>query len=215
MSLNLETTKPAISDNKEYCVSLYGLSLDHPQDWIVRFGKVLYREHGVMDVLEPSSKCEAIFTVMWRPYQSLFLHHSFVEDEQDQNALQKGLDRLTGKNKEIPETSDPDFNNKARIALQSYKTKVRKGFQNDFGQFKLLDDEEITLNSHYAIKETSQFMAAHGVIKRSKIKVYRQSFYYVCPESKRLMILHSSANVDKHEFYQQYFDRFLDTFCCH
>ena len=223
MSLNIQPVIiPEVNIlDSEYTVSLYGMSVQHPKEWIARFGKVLYREHGVMDILEPSSKCEALFTVMWRPYQSLFLNHSFEETEVEQSMLQKGFKSFASplgrgkKDREIPDPDDPEIYTKARVALQSYKNKVRAGFKNDFGEYKLLEDEETTFNTHYAIKEVSSFTAAHGVIKKSKIKVRRQSFYFVCPESKRLIILHSSVSLDDQNLYKECFDRFLATFRCH
>ncbi|MCF8110044.1 MAG: DUF1795 domain-containing protein [Desulfobacteraceae bacterium] len=217
--------KAGESARPDSVLALYGLTLRHPVNWVVRFGKVLYHEHGIMDVLEPSDKREAVFTVMWRPSTSLFKYYSpKIQDSRKPvggGKVVKAAASLVSagkpalKDEDMPSFEDPDFFDVVANSLEAYRHNVRKGMKTDFSKFRVIDEKAITLNNHFAICEEVEFIIKKGFVIKRGMKVHRSQVYFICPHSDRLVVLHTTTAVDKKEMYSKIFQDIFDSFCCH
>lgn len=213
------------SAGSDSMLALYGLTLKHPADWVVRFGKVLYYEHGIMDVLEPSDKRDAVFTVMWRPSTSLFKYYSPKIQESrkpgSSGKIVKAAAKLVNTRKQVlndddlPSFGDPDFFDVVANSLEAYRHNVRKGMKTDFSKFRVTDEKAITLNNHFAICEEVEFKIKKGFVVKRGMDVHRSQIYFICPQSDRLIVLHTTTALDKKDMYSKIFQDIFDSFCCH
>lgn len=205
-------------------LTIYDFVVEHPPTWVVRFGKVLYYEHGVIDILEPSERREAVFTILWRPYQELFRYHLPKAQNiyLNKNRFLKkfsssmGMNRAPLSNEDIPSLdSFSGQEEKLTEILQSYQRQVERGMRSDFANFEKLEESVISFNGHVAIHEKVNFKVKKGLIRKFKAHIQRNQLYTVCPDSKRLIVLHTSVDIGKEEEYDKYFDNFFSTFKCH
>jgi hypothetical protein len=201
---------------------LHDIKTIYPRDWLLRFSKVFYYEHGNLDLIEPTNR-RSLVTILWRPYQEVLRKYSpdalETTYQNERNAYKKfkrlvseqaGIDVIPLSQHQIKQIENPFRDPIVKATLTNYHDKVHRSLNLECKDVRiLLQSKKDHHQGNFCIEEEIRMTIGLGMFRQKQYNMLRKQLFFICPQTKRLFTIFASAPEESFKEYRYLFDQII------